>query len=117
MHLDHQILGLTEQQERLVMATISRNRGLMLDPNLPHPESLIAIALKHENRYYGVLWAAYNKQRVFNEADIRFISTLASQAALAVANIRLFLTVVSLPTFDGLFGSRKTRMPPVLLCT
>lgn len=93
MHLDHQILGLTEQQERLVMATISRNRGLMLDPNLPHPESLIAIALKHENRYYGVLWAAYNKQRVFNEADIRFISTLASQAALAVANIRLFLTV------------------------
>ena len=93
MHLDHQILSLTEQQERLVMATISRNRGLMLDPNLPHPESLIAIALKHENRYYGVLWAAYNKQRVFNEADIRFISTLASQAALAVANIRLFLTV------------------------
>ena len=93
MHLDHQILGLTEQQERLVMATISRNRGLMLDPNLPHPESLIAIALKHENRYYGVLWAGYNKQRVFTEADIRFISTLASQAALAVANIRLFLTV------------------------
>jgi signal transduction histidine kinase len=86
-------MGLTEQQERLVMATISRNRGLMLDPNLPQPESLIAIALKHENRYYGVLWAAYNKQRVFSEADVRFISTLASQAALAVTNIRLFLTV------------------------
>ena len=93
MHLDHQILGLAEQQERVVMATLSRNRGLMLDPNLPQPESLIAIALKHENRYYGVLWAAYNKQRVFNESDIRFISTLASQAALAVTNIRLFLTV------------------------
>ena len=93
MHLDHQILALAEQQERLVMATLSRNRGLMLDPNLPQPESLIAIALKHENRYYGVLWAAYNKQRTFNEADIRFISTLASQAALAVTNIRLFLTV------------------------
>lgn len=75
------------------MATISRNRGLMLDPNLPQPESLVAIALRHENRYYGVLWAAYNKQRIFTEADIRFISTLASQAALAVANIRLFLTV------------------------
>ena len=93
MHLDHQILALTEQQERLVMATISRNRGLMLDPNLPQPESLIAIALRNENRYYGVLWAAYNKQKVFTEADVRFISTLASQAALAVTNIRLFLTV------------------------
>jgi len=93
MHLDQQVLALAEQQERLVMATLSRTRGLVLDPNLPHPESLIALALRHENRYYGVLWAAYNKQRVFSEADLRFISTLASQASLAVANIRLFLTV------------------------
>ncbi|MDQ3005569.1 MAG: ATP-binding protein [Chloroflexota bacterium] len=93
MHLDQQILALTEQQERLVMAPLSRTRGLMMDPNLPHPESLISIALRHESRFYGILWAAYDKQRIFSEADIRFISTLASQAALAVANIRLFLTV------------------------
>src|SRR5688572_6065590 len=93
MHLDQQILSLTEEQERLVMATLSRTRGLILDPNLPHPESLIAVALRHENRYYGVLWSAYSKQHVFSESDIRFISTLASQAALAVVNIRLFLTV------------------------
>ena len=93
MHLDQQVLALAEQQERLVMATLSRTRGIVLDPNLPYPESLIALALRHENRYYGVLWAAYNKQRVFSEADLRFITTLASQASLAVANIRLFLTV------------------------
>jgi PAS domain S-box-containing protein len=92
-HLDQQLLALAEQQDRLVMATLTRTRGLMLDPDLPHPESLIALALRHENRYYGVLWAAYNQQRVFTEADLRFISTLASQASLAVANIRLFLTV------------------------
>ena len=92
MHLDQQVLSLAEQQERVVMAVISRTR-LTLDPGLPHPESLIAIALRHENKYYGVLWAAYNKQHIFTESDLRFISTLASQAALAVANIRLFLTV------------------------
>jgi signal transduction histidine kinase/HAMP domain-containing protein len=93
MHLDQQLLALAEEQERIVMATLSRTRGLVLDPNLPHPESLIALALRHENRYYGVLWAAYNKPRAFSDADLRFISTLASQASLAVANIRLFLTV------------------------
>ena len=93
MHLDQQVLALAEEQERIVMATLSRNRGLVIDPNLPYPESLIALALRHENRYYGVLWAAYNKQRVFSDADLRFITTLASQASLAVANIRLFLTV------------------------
>jgi signal transduction histidine kinase/HAMP domain-containing protein len=93
MHLDQQLLALTEQQERLVMAVVTRTRGLDLDPNLPHPESLIAVALRHESRHYGVLWAGYKTQHVFSEADIRFISTLASQTALAVANIRLFLTV------------------------
>ncbi|HEU4746322.1 MAG TPA: histidine kinase dimerization/phospho-acceptor domain-containing protein, partial [Anaerolineales bacterium] len=93
MHLDQQVLALAEEQERIVMATLSRTRGLVLDPNLPYPESLIALALRHENRYYGVLWAAYNRQRAFSDADLRFISTLASQASLAVANIRLFLTV------------------------
>lgn len=93
MHLDQQILSLTEQQERLVMAVLTRTRGLDLDPNLPNPESLIAVALRHEGRYLGVLWAGYKTQHVFTEPDIRFITTLASQAALAVANIRLFLTV------------------------
>jgi len=93
MHLDQQIVALTEQQERIVMASLSRTRGLVLDPNLPHPESLIALALRHENKYYGVLWAAYSKQHIFTEADVKFISTLASQSALAVANIRLFMTV------------------------
>jgi len=93
MHLDHQILALTEQQERLVMATLTRTRGLDLDPKLPNPESLIAIAIRHEGHYYGVLWAGYKTQHVFTDSDLRFISTLASQAALAVANIRLFLTV------------------------
>jgi PAS domain S-box-containing protein len=93
MHLDQQILALTEKQDRLVMAALTRTRGLDIDPTLPHPESLSAVALRHENRYFGVLWAAYKKQHIFSEADISFITTLASQAALAVANIRLFLAV------------------------
>lgn len=92
-HLDQQILALTERQERLVIAALSRTRSLDLDPSLPHPESLSAVALRHENRYFGVLWAAYKKQKIFNESDLRFLTTLASQAALAVANIRLFLAV------------------------
>ena len=93
MHLDQQVLALTEQQERVVMAALSRSRGLILDPNLPHPESLMALALRHENRYYGVLWAGYNKQHIFTETDLKFMSTLASQASLAIANIRLFMAV------------------------
>ncbi|MFT3890397.1 MAG: ATP-binding protein [Anaerolineales bacterium] len=92
MHLDQQVLSLAEQQDKVVMAVISRTR-LTLDPGLPHPKSLIAIALRHENKYYGVLWAAYREQHIFNESDLRFMSTLASQSSLAVANISLFMKV------------------------
>ena len=92
IHLDQQLLSMAEGQDKIVMAVLSRTR-LTLDPGLPHPESLIAIALRHENRFYGVLWAAYKKQHVFTDADLRFMTTLASQSALAVANIRLYLTV------------------------
>ena len=92
-HLDHQLLPLAERQERVTIVTVSRSRGLILEPNLPSPESLVAIALRNDKRFYGVLWAAYNKQHIFSEAEIQFISTLASQAALAVTNIRLYLTV------------------------
>jgi PAS domain S-box-containing protein len=93
LHLDQQLLALTQQKDLFVMAVLTRTRGLDLDPGLPNPESLIAVALRHEGRQLGVLWAGYKEQHAFTEPDIRFISTLASQAALAVANIRLFLTV------------------------
>ncbi|MGC8855417.1 MAG: sensor histidine kinase, partial [Anaerolineae bacterium] len=54
---------------------------------------LLAIPLRHENRYYGVIWAGFEQARAFSEADVRFVTTLAGQAALAVANAHLFLNV------------------------
>ncbi|MEW5938403.1 MAG: ATP-binding protein [Chloroflexota bacterium] len=92
-HLDKQILQLAQGQDRIVFPNLSRARTLELDANLPQPASLMAVALRHENRYYGVMWAAYDQPRAFSESDARFLTTLASQAALAVANARLFLNV------------------------
>lgn len=92
-HLDEQILSLAEQQDRIVLANVTRARSLALDENYPHPASLMAVALRHKNRYYGVLWVAYDMPHAFSESDVRFISTLAGQAALAAANTRLFLNV------------------------
>jgi PAS domain S-box-containing protein len=53
----------------------------------------MAVALQHKKRYYGVLWVAYDLPRAFSEGDVRYISTLAGQAALAAANTHLFLNV------------------------
>jgi len=92
-HLDEQILDLAEEQDRIVMANVTRPRSLSLDETAPRPASLMAVALRHKKRYYGVLWVAYDLPHVFSESDLRFISTLAGQAALAAANTHLFLNV------------------------
>jgi signal transduction histidine kinase/HAMP domain-containing protein len=92
-HLDDQILALAQNQEKIVLPNLSRSRELDLDPSLPQPLALLAVALRHENRYYGVVWAGYEQPRMFSESDIRFVTTLAGQAALAVANAHLYLSV------------------------
>ncbi len=92
-HLDEQILQMAQGQERIVLSNLSRTRTLALDANLPQPAALLAVPMRHENRYYGVMWAAYDKPRTFSEAEVRFVTTLAGQAALATVNAHLFLSV------------------------
>ena len=92
-HLDEQILAQVQGQDRLVLSNVTRTRTLDLNQNLPQPASLLAVALRHENRYYGAMWAAYDQPRTFTESDARFVTTLAGQAALAAANAHLFLNV------------------------
>ena len=92
-HLDEQILILAQSQEKIVLPNLSRSHELLLDPSLPQPLALLAVALRHENRYYGVVWAGYEQPRMFSDSDVRFVTTLAGQAALAVANAHLYLNV------------------------
>jgi PAS domain S-box-containing protein len=89
--LDEQILALTRQQDRLVLSNLFRPRLVNVAKGAPRPESLIAVALKHESQYYGALWAAYDQRHTFTGEEVRFIVTLGGQAALAAANARLFM--------------------------
>jgi PAS domain S-box-containing protein len=93
VHLDDQILILAQSQDRIVLPNLTRSRELDLDPSMTQPLAILAVALKHENRYYGVVWAAFEQPRMFSDADVRFVTTLAGQAALAVANAHLYLNV------------------------
>ena len=92
-YLDDQILDLAQSQEKIVIPNLTRSRELLLEPNKPQPLALLAVALQHENRYYGVVWAGYEQPRKFSDSDVRFMTTLAGQAALAVANAHLYLNV------------------------
>lgn len=90
--VDEQILGLSRQQDLLVLTNPARLRLLNFPSVMPRPSALTAISLRHENLYYGTLWAVYDRPHPFPQEEIRFLVTLAGQAALAAANNRLFLT-------------------------
>jgi PAS domain S-box-containing protein len=91
-YLDDQVLALARQQDRLLLTNLARPRLLIFPPGQDRPQSILAVALRHENLYYGSLWVAYDQVRQFSDEEVSFLVTLAGQAALAAANTRLFLT-------------------------
>jgi two-component system phosphate regulon sensor histidine kinase PhoR len=88
--LDRQILSLNRQRPEIILTNPARARLDNFGRQLPG--SLVAMALRHEGEHYGSLWVAYDEPKRFNEDEIRFLSTVAGQAALAAANTRLYLS-------------------------
>ncbi len=89
-YLDGQIFELMRTQDMMSIPNTSRIRRLNFPVGGVQPGSLVAVALHRENRYYGALWVAYEHAHNFSEEEIRFLGTLANQAALAASNARLY---------------------------
>jgi PAS domain S-box-containing protein len=87
---DSQLFDLVRQQDTLNLPNIARTRRLQFAQGDPHPGALLAMAVRQESRYYGVLWVAYERPRNFSEEEIRFLSTLSGEAALAATSARLY---------------------------
>jgi PAS domain S-box-containing protein len=90
-YLDAQIIELVRRQENpVILLELIHARGLDIPAGHQQPATLMAVPIRHENRFFGALWAAYDQVRSLKEEDGRFLSTLAGQAALAATNARLF---------------------------
>lgn len=90
--LDDQVLDLTRQKDPLVLTNLTRPRLLAFSPGSSRPEALLGLALRHENQFYGAMWVGFEEAHQFTDEEIRFLSTLAGNAALAAANASLFMT-------------------------
>ena len=89
-YLDEQIVELSRYQAVMPLANVNRTKRLTIPTGNMQPASLIAIALNYEHTYYGTMWVAFDDLHPFTDDEIRYLTTLAGQAALAVANSRLF---------------------------
>ncbi|MBN1935389.1 MAG: HAMP domain-containing protein [Anaerolineae bacterium] len=52
--------------------------------------AVVGLPLRLQDRVTGVLWVCYAQGRAFDDSDMRFLYTLAGQAAVVAANARLF---------------------------
>jgi PAS domain S-box-containing protein len=89
-YLDAQIFELMHHQDILPIPNTSRIRRLNLPASGSRPGALLAVALHLEHTYLGALWVAYDRPHSFTEEEVRFLNTLALEAALAASNARLY---------------------------
>jgi len=89
--LDRAIVRLSKKSSPLLIENTSRAKG-MIEPSLlgQDTRALMAMPVRSKDHLVGIMWLAYGEAHTFGSTEVDFISTLASQAAVAVENARLF---------------------------
>lgn len=89
--LDRQIIDLVERQGTLVISQIERASSTLDLVNISSRiQSIVALPLRADTVFHGVLWLAYPEQHTFEQSELNFLATLAAQAAVSVTNVRLY---------------------------
>jgi two-component system NtrC family sensor kinase len=89
-YLDPQILEIARSRSPVMISNPSRMPFLDLAEDDPVPGAILAVAVQQEQQYYGAIWLAFLEPHNFIDSEVRYIVTLAGQAALAATNSALF---------------------------
>lgn len=73
------------------------------------PHDAIGAPLLVQGRAIGAIVVANARPARFSEADLRFLATVAAQAAIAVENARLYADTLRLARYDALTGLANRR--------
>jgi two-component system phosphate regulon sensor histidine kinase PhoR len=88
--LDGQIIDLVEHEGIIVVGQLWRAEVFDTSALSPNIKALVALPLRNDTSFHGALWVGYDHEHDFEEPELTFISTLSGQAAISVANARLF---------------------------
>lgn len=113
--LDRGVLELTRVEGRAVIDNLARAKAVLdVAPTAGKLAALVALPLRQENMFYGALWLAYDKPHLFSDSELNFLTLLAGQAAVAIANMRLF---ESAEQGRGLLASILASVPDAVIVT
>jgi PAS domain S-box-containing protein len=92
--LDRALAGLGVPSEApILIDNVNRARSrAMLDPTLVGPgvRAIAVLPIRRQARPIGIMWLGYAEVRIFSEAEVNVLGTLAGQAAVLIENARLF---------------------------
>lgn len=89
-HLDRKLFTIMQEHDSLSLPNMQRQRRIEVDPQKPHPGALLAFTLRYEDAFYGVFWIAFPQPHTFSNTEVRYLGTLAGQAAIAAANTSIY---------------------------
>jgi PAS domain-containing protein len=89
-HLDGLLFDIMRHQDLMPLPTVARMRRLNITQGLPIPGALIALAIRYKDQYFGTCWLAFDTSHTFSDEEVRFLSTLAGQIALAAFSSRMY---------------------------
>jgi PAS domain S-box-containing protein len=92
-YLDDQVLRILESEPVLVVRNPVAHAGLSFGTGNEIPATLAGVALRHDKAFVGAIWLGYANRHTIAEDEVRFLTALAAQASLAVANTSLFRSV------------------------
>ncbi|MGW8319435.1 MAG: ATP-binding protein, partial [Candidatus Promineifilaceae bacterium] len=91
---DRQVHVLLRDRDELVLATPKEVSDALAPGREPEqiPKALIALPLLSHERRQGIFWVTYRQAHGFDQTELNFLRTLASQASVLVENARLYAT-------------------------
>jgi signal transduction histidine kinase/HAMP domain-containing protein len=89
--LDSQVLALSQNRGRFTLENPSRARTVLDMHAISEPlEALMALPLRNEDQFMGVLWIGHRQPHAFTADELNLLSILVGQLAVAVSNATLF---------------------------
>lgn len=89
--LDKLLADPLKDETILIIPSKARIKRMGLPKDVPLPSAMAAIAVHSGEELTGFLWMVYIQPHRFMDAEVRFLNTLAGQAAMAVNNSTLYL--------------------------
>ena len=90
-YLDELLLEPVLEEPTLIIPSKARIRRLDIPKGTEIPSALSAIQLQSEGDETVFIWVAYTQPHRFTDGEVRFLTTIAGQAVLAVSNAGLYL--------------------------